>query len=625
MYDIGHADGWYYLSMEYVDGETLASLLRRIGQLPMPKALEMARQLCAGVAAAHDRNVLHRDLKPSNIMVDGRGQIRIMDFGLAIAADADVREVAGTPGYMAPEQVAGGPVTKQSDLYALGRVLTEILPSGIDAEAGAIVGACTAPNPARRPDSAHAVAAALGRGNPLHLTDGAIPTPAMVAAAPTSGVLQPAVAWTLFALVAAGSIAIASQAYRFNIAPSQVPKPPEVLADRAREFLAQTGETTPRAVDRAFWWSTAEFDNRVRFRYRESATLLIPVNTFRVVTADDPPQDAAQLRMVTLTPGGDAIDVPEAAASRTAWSPARSRFSELLLWVGIAIGFVAGGILARRNLRAGEGDRKGASKIAVFIFVAGVISLVLRAHHVPSFVAESTWLFSVTGWAVLWSAFAWLAYVSFEPHVRRWWPQALISWTRLLAGRWRDPLVGRDLLVGMAAGLLVASFHLMLLAATSRPAPLSFRAPALEALGSPAMFGNVLFVALLNALQFSLAPMASLVVLRLLTRRTWIAVAALITFGVPLFAPTASAVDVLPVVVGVSLGAFVLLRVGVLAHVGLLTVSHLVTSLPLTLDMNAWYFERSAFVLLVVAALAVYAFLVSLGGRPAFGEMAKSH
>ena len=67
--------------MEYVDGETLASLVRRIGQLPLPKALEMARQLCAGVAAAHARGVLHRDLNPSNIMVDGRGQIRIMDFG----------------------------------------------------------------------------------------------------------------------------------------------------------------------------------------------------------------------------------------------------------------------------------------------------------------------------------------------------------------------------------------------------------------------------------------------------------------------------------------------------------------------------------------------------------------
>ena len=114
VYDIGYAAGWHYLSMEYVDGETVASLLRRIGQLPVPKALEMARQLCAGVAAAHERGVLHRDLKPSNIMVDGRGQIRIMDFGLAVTVTADVREVAD-PAYMAPEQLVGGQVTTRLD------------------------------------------------------------------------------------------------------------------------------------------------------------------------------------------------------------------------------------------------------------------------------------------------------------------------------------------------------------------------------------------------------------------------------------------------------------------------------------------------------------------------------
>ena len=82
------------------------------------------------MGAAHARGVLHRDLKPSNIMVDGRGQVRIMDFGLAVAVTDDVREVAGTRAYMSPEQFAGGPVTVRSDLYSLGRVLDEILPAG---------------------------------------------------------------------------------------------------------------------------------------------------------------------------------------------------------------------------------------------------------------------------------------------------------------------------------------------------------------------------------------------------------------------------------------------------------------------------------------------------------------
>ena len=114
--------------MEYVDGENLASLLRRIGRLPKDKAVQAARQLCAGLAAAHDQGVLHRDLKPANVMLDGRGQVKITDFGLAgfketiQGADA----LAGTPAYMAPEQWAGQEVTAQSDLYALGLMLYEL-------------------------------------------------------------------------------------------------------------------------------------------------------------------------------------------------------------------------------------------------------------------------------------------------------------------------------------------------------------------------------------------------------------------------------------------------------------------------------------------------------------------
>jgi hypothetical protein len=495
----------------------------------------------------------------------------------------------------------------------------QILPPGIEPELSAVIKACVEADPGKRPPSALVVAAALPRGDALAL-DGAIPTPAMVAAAATSGPLQPGVAWALFGLVVAGSLAVATQAYRFNVAPSRVPKPPEVLAERAREILVQRGQTLTPAVDRAFWWSTAESDSRIWFTYRESPTFLVPVNTFRVVTADDPPSGGAHLGIVTLTAEGD-VTHAAAAASRTAWSPARSRMSELFLWIWVAIAFVGGGILARRNLRAGEGDRKGASRIAVFIFIGGLVSVVLRAHHVPSFVDESTWLFTVTGWAMVWSSFAWLAYVSFEPHVRRWWPRTLISWTRLLAGRWRDPLVGRDVLVGMFSGLLAASFHLMLLAATSRVAPRSFRVPALEALGSSAVFGNVLIVAVLNSLQFSLTAMAGLVLIRLIVRRTWIALAALITFAIPLLAPVGSVVDVVAAVALASSGIFVLLRVGVLAHVAMIMVSGFVTSLPLTLDANAWYFGQSLTVLLVIATLALYGFFVALGGRPAFGEM----
>ena len=128
VYDIGSANGRHFLTMEYIDGEDLASLLRRIGRLPADKALDIARQLCAGLAAAHERGVIHRDLKPSNVMLDGRGKVRIADFGLAVVAhgQATPDDRAGTPVYMAPEQLAGAPLSVQSDIYALGLVLYEV-------------------------------------------------------------------------------------------------------------------------------------------------------------------------------------------------------------------------------------------------------------------------------------------------------------------------------------------------------------------------------------------------------------------------------------------------------------------------------------------------------------------
>src|SRR6185436_1532993 len=101
VYDVGEIDGQTFLSMEYIDGEDLSTLLRRIGRFPGDRAVQISREVCAGLAAAHDRGVLHRDLKPANVMIDGRGRARITDFGLASVVSeqgpADVR--SGTPHY----------------------------------------------------------------------------------------------------------------------------------------------------------------------------------------------------------------------------------------------------------------------------------------------------------------------------------------------------------------------------------------------------------------------------------------------------------------------------------------------------------------------------------------------
>jgi len=99
VYDIAEFEGQHFLCMEFIDGEDLASLIRRIGHLTNEKSLDIARQLTAGLAAAHEKGVLHRDLKPANVMIDGRGRVRITDFGIAIAMgeEPESTEISGTP------------------------------------------------------------------------------------------------------------------------------------------------------------------------------------------------------------------------------------------------------------------------------------------------------------------------------------------------------------------------------------------------------------------------------------------------------------------------------------------------------------------------------------------------
>src|SRR5262245_18806351 len=129
VFDVGNADGVVFFTMELVDGEDLAALVRRVGRLASEKVNDIARQLCGGLAAAHAQGVLHRDLKPGNVLIDNHGQVRITDFGIAIwQAQPVSHSLTGTPAYMAPEQrTLGATLSPQTDIYALGLVLYELL------------------------------------------------------------------------------------------------------------------------------------------------------------------------------------------------------------------------------------------------------------------------------------------------------------------------------------------------------------------------------------------------------------------------------------------------------------------------------------------------------------------
>jgi serine/threonine protein kinase len=350
VFDIGDEKGIPFLSMEYVDGEDLSSLIRRIGRLPQDKATEVSRQICAGLAAAHERGVVHRDLKPSNVMLDGAGKARITDFGLAsVAASIQGAEArAGTPAYMAPEQLAGNEVTFRSDIYSLGLVMYEVLtgrrafaattlpelmkareegtvtnPSALvkdlDPVIERVILRCLEKEPAKRPSSALQVAAALPGGDPLAaaLAAGETPSPEMVAASGETEGLQPWKAVSLFAVVVLVLICFPFLADRFklnNLVPME--NPPEVLRAHVRTILQDLGYTQePEDVAYGFQINSdylnyvGEHDKRpdrwkylsddrpasLVFWYRQSPRELVPENFWTsaggsTVTPDDPQQ-----------------------------------------------------------------------------------------------------------------------------------------------------------------------------------------------------------------------------------------------------------------------------------------------------------------------------------------------
>src|SRR5436190_17521048 len=316
VFDIGESDGSLFLTMEYVDGEDLASVVRRIGRLSPDKATEIARQICAGLAAAHERGVIHRDLKPANVMLDGAGKIRITDFGLAgVAASIKGEEArAGTPAYMAPEQLAGKEVTPKSDIYSLGLVLYEILTGKRAFEASTlqelvrlresgtitnpsmlvrdldplierVILRCLETDPGKRPASALQVAAALPGGDPLAaaLAAGETPSPEMVAAAGATEGMKPRLALGLLALTIVGLIGYFFVAEAFRLSNKGVlENPPEVLAARARDILAQLGYPEEPA-DSAYSFSLAT-DERVKYIREHDKT----PTRWNVLAADRP-------------------------------------------------------------------------------------------------------------------------------------------------------------------------------------------------------------------------------------------------------------------------------------------------------------------------------------------------
>ncbi|HYI12109.1 MAG TPA: serine/threonine-protein kinase [Thermoanaerobaculia bacterium] len=762
VYDIGEHAGMHFLSMEYVRGEELSSLLKRIGRLPLDKALQTARQLCAGLAAIHAAGVLHRDLKPANVMIDEHGDVRIADFGVAALSEGvSGREaMIGTPAYMAPEQLAGGELTTRSDIYALGLVLYEaftgnrpfaattppeivrvrlgdtspVTPSSwvtdLDPLVERVILRCLEKDPAHRPSSALQVAASLPGGDPLAaaLAAGETPSPQMVAASAKAGILRPRVAVLLLLAIFAGIVVGAFLAEKTSLV-HFVPLPlsPELLNARAETYTDAAGYTTPPAdtasgfsIDYAVVNYVMKHDRAAdkweRFRqaplptiyfwHRRSPAPLVPADYWSISAGDPPARYSGMVTMRLDTTGRlfsfEAVPPQEETAAeartRTDWPrfferaglkiddfrPATPRWTppqhsdERLSWTGVhparpglplrieaasyrglpvwfevippwrkaerevgtlpsagedTFGIVLmvfyfgamtlAALLAWKNVRMGRGDRRGAFRLALFIFFNRMLFWLFMAHHVAA-VDEVGLLVAGLQSAVYWAALLALLYLALEPFVRRRWPEGLISWSRLLAGDVRNPLVGRDILIGGALGMAsILANHLILILP-----PLLGRPIARPALHSPLLFSQgldgargavlLLLTQTVGALMFALILLTVVLFLALLTRRNRLAFALswlIFYFALNLNFGDGTPLGYLTGLLFPTILMFALIRYGLLTLVSIFFYNHLWGFFPATTDLAAWYATPYLIELAVLGAITIYAFRVSLAGQ----------
>jgi serine/threonine-protein kinase len=759
VYDVAEYQGEHFISMEFVRGEELSSLLKRIGRLPQDKAVDVARQLCAGLAAVHERGVLHRDLKPANIMLDEHGDVRITDFGIAaLASEVDRRELSGTPAYMSPEQLDGSELTSRSDIYSLGLVLYEAFtgkkafaastlqellqlrcsdttpthPSQhvpeLDPLIERVIFRCIEKDPAKRPASALQVAAALPGGDPLAaaLAAGETPSPEMVAAAPKQGGLSPRVAVSLLASVLVLTALICFLSPRTTLY-QMVPlnKSPEVLRDRATDLVKKFGYTAP-AFDAVHGMSIDEgllnyvHDNdpspsrwqkindgqpaAIYFWYRQSPRPF-DVTSGGNVTEDEPAHELSGMITLTLDTLGRLRSfhaVPPAKSSNTDtatidWSPLFSEsgldqtkfqtiepvwtpphettvraawegtypdqpdfkihveagafdgkpvyfeiFDEwdqprdeqvniaryrqralvvLLLAIFITV-MIGSALLALRNLKLGRGDRKGAFRLAAFVMAVFFLNWLFASHHVPNEVEAVNFLWGVQR-MLFWTFFFWVVYLAFEPFVRRRWPERIVSWNRVLAGGFRDPLVGRDILIGAVFGLGVILCNFYLADLVPRwfgypPGIPWLDQPATRLLGMHSFaFGMTQQV--FGALLQSFMLLFFLLLMYIILRRERVAAIALWVIMTVALSLTHETVAGVPFA---ALAAFLVIlllyRYGLLALISAIFFLHWQIFFPVTRDFGAWYAADFVLTLIISLALVGFGFYTSLAGQPLF-------
>jgi eukaryotic-like serine/threonine-protein kinase len=282
---------------------------------------------------------------------------------------------------------------------------------------------------------------------------------------------------------------------------------------------------------------------------------------------------------------------------------------------------VVGAVLARHNWKTGRGDVRGAALVGVATFATLLLSLILGAHATLAY----PFLASITE-----GVFAAVLYMALEPWVRRLWPRALITWSRVLAGQWRDPVVGRDVLIAVLAAVAINCVrHALYLGFSPSGAPAAsnvFEPPAfrfvLDQWMGTRFIGSAGSFALGAGLVYALRFFFLMFLCRVCLRRPWLATLAYMGLVTPLVVagsfPQGDWIGSIVMVLIVVFTVLMIVRLGLLAHVVFGAVGAFMDYGLLTNDFGAWYGESSLVVVVVISALALWAFRTSLGGQPLF-------
>ena len=279
----------------------------------------------------------------------------------------------------------------------------------------------------------------------------------------------------------------------------------------------------------------------------------------------------------------------------------------------------AAGVLARRNVALGRGDRRGAFRIAVFTFITRLLAWMFTASHVPD-VAEFSLVFRAVLWSAFWAAYLWTLYMGLEPYVRRRWPYALIPWTRILSGRFRDPMAGGHVLIGIVCGAAIA---LLVVLGAFAAGTYGLRLPSLWPLSAPLGTAAIVCAYAVDAVLRGLFLLFLALLFKVIFRREWLVLTGIMVivagvsaiFDAPMtpMNPVAFTLTFIPAATAL---VCVLLRGGLLVTVFTIYTYELLMALPLTTELSSPATTASIVTLCGLAALGFFAYRSTLARRP---------